>query len=348
MVPAQGTKAGARKMYPFSIVPGGVLSRDELARVVKSDKVAAAHYADFAVDKAHPVRVAKARAVYVSYRKNGQVYWTSKKVMLAEGETLLSDGTSEIRTRCGNRISDTPRLPVGANEPSPQVLDTAMDADEDEGGAQPVSMAVPNDGPGGVGPTRTAMTFANGNGLIQGDNRMATAMSLLNLPSASQRPFDGGAPILLASSPASQTPQAGQASQTPAGAGTQPDAGAGTGGSGSGGNTGGGSDNAGSGAPATGGGTDNGSTPSTGGGTDNGGTPSAGGGDAPGSGSNGGQPPSTTPDLPPQTGIPPSTPITPSTPNNGTNDVPEPGSLWLSGLALAAMAALRRKPRQRR
>jgi hypothetical protein len=47
--------------------------------------------------------------------------------MLAEGETLLSDGSSEVRTRCGNRISDVPQLPVEARGPTPEVLDSSVE-----------------------------------------------------------------------------------------------------------------------------------------------------------------------------------------------------------------------------
>jgi hypothetical protein len=129
---ADASPAPARRVYPYSIVPGGVSSRAELAQAVMADKVVAAHYAGFAVDKASPRTVAKARAVYVSYRKGEQVYWTARRVTLAEGETILSDGQNDIRARCGNRISDTPQLPVEAKGPDEQELDTP---------AEPVSQA---------------------------------------------------------------------------------------------------------------------------------------------------------------------------------------------------------------
>lgn len=114
----QPSPATARRVYPYSIVPGGLQGRAELVQVVKDDKVVAAHYAGFAVHKARLRSVDKPRAVYVSYRKGEQVYWTSKKMMLAAGETLLSDGQHDIRARCGNRIADTPQLPVEAGGPA--------------------------------------------------------------------------------------------------------------------------------------------------------------------------------------------------------------------------------------
>jgi hypothetical protein len=121
---ASPAPAPARRIYPYSIVPGGVTSRAELAHAVMADKVVAAHYAGFAVDKASLRTVARARAVYVSYRKGEQVYWTARKVTLAEGESILSDGQNDIRARCGNRISDTPQLPVEVKGPDEKELDT--------------------------------------------------------------------------------------------------------------------------------------------------------------------------------------------------------------------------------
>jgi hypothetical protein len=122
-------KSTTRRVYPFSIVPGGVASQAELVRIVRSDRVVASHYATFDVSRAYPVTVAAPRAVHVSYRKGNKVYWTAKKVMLREGETLLSDGKNEMRTRCANRISDVAQFPVEAQEPSATLLDAAFDED---------------------------------------------------------------------------------------------------------------------------------------------------------------------------------------------------------------------------
>jgi hypothetical protein len=121
----------ARRVYPYSIIPGGVSDRADLARMVASDKVVATHYASLDVNKMRELTVTRPRAVYVSYRKGDKVYWTAKKLMLAEGETLLSDGSSEVRTRCGNRISDVPQLPVEAKGPTSEELDSAVEEVQD-------------------------------------------------------------------------------------------------------------------------------------------------------------------------------------------------------------------------
>lgn len=153
--PAPGRQHAARRIYPYSIVPGGVASQAELAQVVRTDKVVAAHYADFDVSKARAVTVTAPRAVYVSYRKGDKVYWTAKKLMLKVGETLFTDGRNEMRARCANRISDVPRFPVEANGPGPEELDTP--AEETEGGLALVSIEEP-EAPGGI-PRPTGLWF---------------------------------------------------------------------------------------------------------------------------------------------------------------------------------------------
>jgi hypothetical protein len=150
----EAAKAVPRRVYPYSIVPGGVAGAVELARVMRVDKVVAAHYAEFEVDKAEEKTVTAPRAVHVSYRKGDKVYWTAKKVMLAEGEVLLSDGTHEMRKRCANRISDTPQLPVEANGPSEAELDsyTMADVSIGEDGVQLASLSADEAGEGAAGP----------------------------------------------------------------------------------------------------------------------------------------------------------------------------------------------------
>jgi hypothetical protein len=119
--------ASRRPVYPYSIIPGGAQSAAELRSAMAHDPVVAAHYAAFDLAKVRVIRVQKARAVYVSYRRGDDVFWTSKRLRLAPWETLITDGEHTSRTRCGNQISDEPRLPVSlAGDPVPQTLDTPI------------------------------------------------------------------------------------------------------------------------------------------------------------------------------------------------------------------------------
>jgi hypothetical protein len=161
-VAAAAMPSGPRRIYPYSVVAGGVSGRAELAHIIQTDKVVAAHYAAFEVARAHPVTVTKARAVHVSYRKGDQVYWTANKVMLAEGETLLSDGKNEIRGRCGNRISEVAMLPVEAAAPGEE-LDAAVD-DAGDGSALQVAAQFGADGAGRH--SHQLLSYPNGAGLL--------------------------------------------------------------------------------------------------------------------------------------------------------------------------------------
>lgn len=106
-----------RRLYPYSVIPGGVENAQELRNAIANDPLVAALYANFNLSKAHIIRLARDRWVYVSYRLGGHIYWTKKRVLLRAGETLITDGKHEARTRCGNRISDTPVQPVSDKEP---------------------------------------------------------------------------------------------------------------------------------------------------------------------------------------------------------------------------------------
>jgi len=118
-------KLASRPLYPYSVIPGGVESGRELRDRIARDPVAADHYQNFDVAKARVARLDHDELAYVSYRVGDRIFWTSKKLKLAKGETVITDGVHEARTRCGNRLSDTPGQPVSPQEPPPQALEVA-------------------------------------------------------------------------------------------------------------------------------------------------------------------------------------------------------------------------------
>lgn len=357
--PATAAQPAARRIYPYSIVPGGLANGADVRRVVGMDGVVAAHYAGFDADKARLVTVDKPRAVYVSYRKGDKVFWTAGKHTLAVGESVLTDGKNELRARCGNRISDTPQFPVETHGPSERELDAATVAAAEpsaEGGLQNVSLD-PELGGGGQG--WKLSTFENAAGLAR-PAAEARARGGIGLPAAPgiDMPslFDGRRLLASAVEPAGN------------GAGDS-----GTGGSGGSGAPAGNAPGAGM--PASGGaaGDTQPSTPGApGGGLD--GAPvdpakpgSGNGGDAGTPGSSGGSGPGA-PGQSPQAGDgssgpqpgggsgaptdlpvvllptdPVLVPAKPDEPGKGHTDVPEPGTLWLGGLAFAAMLFSRRR-----
>jgi hypothetical protein len=114
-----------RGVYPCSVVPGGVHSVEEAREAVAGDPVVARHYRDVMIDALRVEPVRSPRAVYVSYRRGNDVYWTKKKLVLHAGETLLSDGVSQVRARCGNRVSEQWQTPVSDVDPPDEALEQA-------------------------------------------------------------------------------------------------------------------------------------------------------------------------------------------------------------------------------
>ena len=122
-VPVAKEQIDERAVYPYSVVRGGVHDRDELLREIKRDPVVAEHYSDFRASDARIVRVRDEKRVHVSYRIDDKVFWTTRKITLARGEALISDGQNLARVRCGNRVSTVPQEPTSPEEPSTLVFE---------------------------------------------------------------------------------------------------------------------------------------------------------------------------------------------------------------------------------
>ena len=114
------------RVYPYSVIPGGIASVEELKKIIDHEPDIARHLEDFNLQKAKLVRVAQPRSVYVSYRKGDLFFWTTKRLTLAKGELLISDGTHTLRGRCGNDISDDPGEPTSLSEPTIKELETPL------------------------------------------------------------------------------------------------------------------------------------------------------------------------------------------------------------------------------
>jgi hypothetical protein len=117
----------ARPIYPYSVVPGGVEDVNELRWVAEHDPIVGAHYAGFNYARAQVVRLTLARTVYLSYRIGNHIYWTRRRIQLKKGEKLITDGRITARTRCANRVEETPQQQEAkATEPVPEKFDEPM------------------------------------------------------------------------------------------------------------------------------------------------------------------------------------------------------------------------------
>ena len=113
----------ARPVYRYSVIPGGAYSASELAHAVKRDAVVAAAYRILSSGAVRPEAVPADRLAYMSYRIGDRIYWTKRPIALHRGETVLTDGVTTIRGRCGNGISLDPMLPTADSEPGPLELE---------------------------------------------------------------------------------------------------------------------------------------------------------------------------------------------------------------------------------
>lgn len=113
-----------RKVFPYSVVPGGTVTREEAKARAAADPVVGKHYQGIQFDKLKPFRLTQPAQGYVSYRIGNRIFWTAKRLYLKPGEILLSDGANLIRGRCGNRVSLVAQLPqLAAGEPRETVMD---------------------------------------------------------------------------------------------------------------------------------------------------------------------------------------------------------------------------------
>jgi len=115
-----------RKVFPYSIVPGGALNLLE-ARQEMSDPAVKANYASVDLSQLKQVKLTSNLSGYVSYRWGEKIYWTKKPLTLRAGETVFTDGKNIVRGRCLNCYSARPMLPIRPSEPTEAVLDAPVE-----------------------------------------------------------------------------------------------------------------------------------------------------------------------------------------------------------------------------
>jgi hypothetical protein len=111
------TDAESPAVYRYSVIPGGVDTPRDLTDAINQDPVVADHYRTVSLDRVRVETLKEDRRAYVSYRIGDQVYWTKHQVTLKAGERILTDGTTQIRGRCGNCIAYEPQMPTSDREP---------------------------------------------------------------------------------------------------------------------------------------------------------------------------------------------------------------------------------------
>jgi hypothetical protein len=104
------------RVYPYSLIPGGVERAEEFQAYRAVDKVLASHYNGIGNNLIRTT-LSSEKWLYASYRVADEIYWTKNRIAVHQGEAVLTDGSNLVRARCGNRLSEKPRLPVRKFEP---------------------------------------------------------------------------------------------------------------------------------------------------------------------------------------------------------------------------------------
>ena len=145
--PNPAAKAPGRPVFPYSVVSGGLTDSKEMADAIQQDPVVREHYAGLRPASFRPEVLPADRKGYVSYRIRGKVFWSRRLMTLKKGETVLTDGDTMLRGRCGNRVSSVAMSPTApeAEEPTEAVLNSWQDS-RLLAGIPPVPVASPIDG----------------------------------------------------------------------------------------------------------------------------------------------------------------------------------------------------------
>jgi PEP-CTERM motif len=122
------TSSQRGRVYPYSVVPGGVRSPEDLHQASLRDRVVGKHFSGFDFRRAKVVELGEPRLAYLSYRIGNKVFWTKKRVHLRKGEKLVTDGVISARTRCANQVSATPQNAVSAEEPPAETFEDPFEA----------------------------------------------------------------------------------------------------------------------------------------------------------------------------------------------------------------------------
>jgi hypothetical protein len=125
-VTAMVTTEVKRKVFPYSLVPGGAENVRE-ARAAMTEPANRANYSEMDLAQLKQVKLTTNLSGYVSYRWGDKIYWTKKPLTLRAGETIFTDGKHIVRGRCLNCYSALPMLPTRPNEPSAKILDTPVE-----------------------------------------------------------------------------------------------------------------------------------------------------------------------------------------------------------------------------
>lgn len=100
---------GIRKVYPHSLIPGGIDGRDDFQHKVQRDPLVREFFRGFDVAHARTCILPKGR-FFVTVREAETISWSTRPIEKGE-QGCLTDGTRTVLLKCGNEVSFTPQDP---------------------------------------------------------------------------------------------------------------------------------------------------------------------------------------------------------------------------------------------
>lgn len=119
---------------PRSFIPGGVHTVEQFRAALAADKSLAAEFPGFDFSKAHFEWLGHPVCAYVAYRDGKDFRWTKRCKLLPADTLVLTDGTTYIRAKCGNKLAFSPQVPVIDSD-----VTEAIDTPGTDGDVPPVS-----------------------------------------------------------------------------------------------------------------------------------------------------------------------------------------------------------------
>jgi hypothetical protein len=95
-------------VYNYSVIPGGERNVADFCGEIQSD----AAFKGFNCNVAYETTLRSPIAVFMTFKKNGHIYWTKHLVSVKAGELIYTDGHRSFLARCGNEIGFAPQAPT--------------------------------------------------------------------------------------------------------------------------------------------------------------------------------------------------------------------------------------------
>ncbi len=113
----------------------------DFRKIVSSDPILKAHYADFKWENATMGRLDKATWAYVHYRKNDTIFRKKLPIVLASGDDYITDGNVKVRTTCCNSYTACP--PLEDLDADPAAGASPLLEDDPSAGTPPLNNNIP-------------------------------------------------------------------------------------------------------------------------------------------------------------------------------------------------------------